>query len=63
MRKDDPCIRICEFHRQTGWCKGCGVSVAEIRGWKKQTPYRRKELLRDLGRRVAQLKITARKTG
>ncbi|MBU1334423.1 MAG: DUF1289 domain-containing protein [Alphaproteobacteria bacterium] len=55
MRKDDPCMPICEFDGRSGWCAGCGVTVAELRSWKKLTPYKRGELLRLLPRRVSQL--------
>lgn len=58
MRKDDPCIQVCQFDRRTGWCEGCGLSIPEIRGWKKLTPFRRGELMRDLPRRVKQLQAS-----
>ncbi|GEL42875.1 MULTISPECIES: DUF1289 domain-containing protein [Methylobacteriaceae] len=55
MRKDDPCISVCEFDGRTGWCLGCGRTIPEIREWKKLTPYRRTMLVRELPRRVAQV--------
>lgn len=55
MRKDDPCIQVCKFDARTGWCRGCGMTVPEIRAWKKLTPFRRNELLRLLPRRVSDL--------
>lgn len=56
MRKDDPCIQVCQFDGRTGWCHGCGITATEIRSWKKLTPFRRGELTRELTRRVSQLK-------
>ena len=55
MRKDDPCISVCEFDGRTGWCLGCGRTVPEIRAWRKMTPYRRTALARELPRRVEQV--------
>jgi uncharacterized protein len=55
MRKDDPCISVCEFDGRTGWCLGCGRTIPEIREWRKLTPYRRTMLTRELPRRVAQV--------
>lgn len=60
MRKDDPCISVCEFDGRTGWCLGCGRTIPEIREWRKLSPYRRTMLARDLPRRVAQVGDTVR---
>lgn len=64
MKKDDPCISVCEFDRRTGWClgcggTGCGRTVPEIRAWRKMTPYRRTALARELTRRVGQITGTS----
>ncbi|PTM49892.1 DUF1289 domain-containing protein [Phreatobacter oligotrophus] len=56
MKKDDPCISLCQWDGRTGWCIGCGRTVPEIKAWRKLTPYRRTTLLRELPRRVDQLK-------
>ncbi|WP_354404479.1 DUF1289 domain-containing protein [Methylobacterium radiotolerans] len=37
MRKDDPCIGVCQWDGRTGWCLGCGRTVPEIRAWRKMT--------------------------
>ena len=56
MRKDDPCRQICQFDGRTGWCVGCGLTVPEIRHWKKLTPFNRQALLRELPRRTERLR-------
>lgn len=56
MKKtDDPCVSVCAFDGRTGFCLGCGRTLAEIRAWTKMTPFRRQALRRDLPRRVAKL--------
>ncbi len=55
MKKDNPCVSVCEFDGRTGWCIGCGRTIPETRDWRKLTPYRRTALLRELPRRVKQL--------
>lgn len=59
MRKEDPCIWLCEFDWRTGWGKGCGVTVAEIKGVEEDSPFRRSGLIRELPRRVFQVTGTA----
>jgi uncharacterized protein len=56
--KNDPCVSVCQFDGRTGWCSGCGRTVAEIKAWQKITPYRRTALARELPRRMAQLAKT-----
>jgi predicted Fe-S protein YdhL (DUF1289 family) len=56
VKKDNPCISVCEFDGRTGWCLGCGRTIPEIREWRKLTPYRRTALLRELSRRVKQIR-------
>lgn len=55
MKKNDPCISVCQFDGRTGWCAGCGRTIPEIREWRKMTPYRRTALTRGLPRRLEQL--------
>ena len=57
MRKDDPCIGVCQWDGRTGWCLGCGRTVPEIRAWRKMTPYRKAALARELPRRVRQVAV------
>ncbi len=28
-----PCIKVCAVDGQSGWCLGCGRTLAEIGGW------------------------------
>ncbi len=62
MKKDDPCISVCEFHGRTGRCVGCGRTVPEIRAWRTMTPNRRTALARALSRRISQIAGTATET-
>jgi predicted Fe-S protein YdhL (DUF1289 family) len=55
VKKDNPCISVCEFDGRIGWCLGCGRTIPEIRDWRKLTPFRRTALLRELPRRVKQV--------
>ena len=58
MKKaDDPCVSVCEFDGRSGHCVGCGRTLAEIRAWKKMTPFRREALRRELPRRVAKVAV------
>ncbi|WP_262271674.1 DUF1289 domain-containing protein [Microvirga yunnanensis] len=60
VNKDNPCISVCEFDRRTGWCLGCGRTIPEIREWRNLTPYRRTALLRELPRRVKQVRADSK---
>ncbi len=31
-----PCIDICKFDEDTGWCLGCGMSRKDKKHWKKE---------------------------
>ena len=54
-RAQSPCIGVCRLDPKSGWCLGCGRNTAEIKGWVKLTPFRRKRLERELPRRLAKL--------
>jgi len=56
MSSDDPCIDVCRFDGRTGWCKGCGRTVPEIRTWRKMQPRARQVLTKDLQRRLDRLR-------
>lgn len=30
-----PCIDVCRFDEETGWCFGCGMSRKDKKHWKK----------------------------
>lgn len=34
-RMASPCIDVCRYDPETGWCLGCGMSKPEKKGWKK----------------------------
>lgn len=40
----DPCIDVCKWDRATGWCKGCGRTKDEAKGWKKLGKKLRREI-------------------
>ena len=63
MKKNDPCVNVCQFDGRTGWCRGCGRTVAEIKVWQKIMPYRHTALARELQRRVARLAETKSTAG
>ncbi|MDH3511955.1 MAG: DUF1289 domain-containing protein [Gammaproteobacteria bacterium] len=48
---DSPCINICVFNAETGFCSGCFRTIDEISDWQKLTPEQRIELLRQLNER------------
>ena len=51
-----PCIDVCIFESEHGWCLGCGRTRAECRVW-KATPRREQQaLLAKLGKRLRELK-------
>lgn len=52
MSSDDPCVDVCRFDGRTGWCRGCGRTLLEIRTWRKMQPRARHALTKDLQRRL-----------
>lgn len=55
MSKTDPCVAICRFDGRTGWCVGCGLTVPEIRAWRKMKPHARGKVERELPRRIQKI--------
>ena len=51
-----PCIGVCEFAHQDHWCLGCGRTQKECQQWKAMKPYVRNILLKDLHKRMVQIK-------
>jgi uncharacterized protein len=35
-----PCIDVCRFDEDTGWCLGCGMTRKNKKAWKKDKPAR-----------------------
>lgn len=54
--RKSPCIKICEFVQPKGWCIGCGRTRSECDQWKKMTLYQQQNLLKQLDKRLTQLK-------
>jgi len=51
---DSPCVKVCAIDATTGWCLGCGRSMAEIASWSTLAPERRAAVMGELeGRKAA----------
>jgi len=59
MSARSPCIELCQFDGKTGFCLGCLRTPDECREWRKMTPFRRQEILRERPRRQAKLQKRA----
>ncbi|OYW44710.1 MAG: hypothetical protein B7Z36_06150 [Novosphingobium sp. 12-63-9] len=55
MKSGGPCISVCSFDGRSGWCRGCGRTVPEIRNWRKLQPRARQVLTGELRRRLERL--------
>ena len=40
-----PCTNVCRLHPRTGWCEGCGRSMAEITRWPHANDDERRAIL------------------
>jgi predicted Fe-S protein YdhL (DUF1289 family) len=47
-----PCNKVCQIDIATGWCLGCGRTLAEIAAWPGLTPAERRALLAALPARL-----------
>ncbi|MBL9097567.1 MAG: DUF1289 domain-containing protein [Alphaproteobacteria bacterium] len=52
---ESPCVKVCAIDAATGWCLGCGRSMAEIGGWTSLTPERRRSVMAELDARKAMI--------
>jgi hypothetical protein len=52
---ETPCIDICEIDRESGLCRGCGRSIAEISNWASMTSAERRRIMAELAGRKAAL--------
>jgi predicted Fe-S protein YdhL (DUF1289 family) len=52
---ESPCIKVCAIDATTGWCLGCGRSMAEIGGWSSLSPERRRSIMNELDARKAKI--------
>ncbi len=55
-RSKSPCIGVCEFSHQNHWCLGCGRTRKECQQWKAMKPYARNIFLKELHKRMVQIK-------
>jgi hypothetical protein len=57
-----PCIDVCRFDEETGWCFGCGMLRKDKKAWKKDKPSR-PAILGTLPPRLAALREAGHATG
>ncbi len=57
-----PCIDVCRFDEETGWCFGCGMSRKDKKAWKKDKSAR-PAILGNLPPRLAALRDSGHATG
>ncbi|WP_203308637.1 MULTISPECIES: DUF1289 domain-containing protein [Sphingomonas] len=50
-----PCVNVCTLDPATGWCRGCGRSIAEISNWSAKPAAERRAILAALPPRMARL--------
>jgi predicted Fe-S protein YdhL (DUF1289 family) len=56
-----PCVKLCVVDPVSGWCVGCGRTVAEIAAWPGMSEAGRRAVMDGLeGRRVAMRSRSAR---
>ncbi|MDB5415485.1 MAG: putative Fe-S protein [Rubritepida sp.] len=39
-KQDRPCIKVCLYDEESGWCLGCGMTRLEKKAWKHVPAYR-----------------------
>lgn len=52
---ESPCVKVCAIDPTTGWCLGCGRSMAEIGGWSTLAPERRRAVMAELDGRMQRI--------
>lgn len=55
-----PCIKVCAVDARSGWCLGCGRTLAEIAGWMKLGPDGRDAVMTDLPARMDTLRASGK---
>jgi predicted Fe-S protein YdhL (DUF1289 family) len=55
MPIESPCIKVCQLEEASGWCIGCGRTLAEIGGWSAMSPPDRRAVMDTLPARLAML--------
>ncbi|WP_159999263.1 DUF1289 domain-containing protein [Roseomonas sp. 18066] len=57
-----PCIKVCDFEDETGWCFGCGMTKAERKAW-KHVPGYRPAIVSNLPARITAMQAEGHRTG
>lgn len=57
-----PCIDVCRYDEETGWCFGCGMTKKDRKRWKKEKE-RREEIRAALPGRLAALAAAGHAVG
>lgn len=39
-KQDRPCIKVCRYEDESGWCLGCGMTKHEKKAWKHVPAFR-----------------------
>ncbi|KJG05916.1 Fe-S protein [Photobacterium angustum] len=55
-KRKSPCIDLCDFSSQKGWCQGCGRTRQECSQWNSMKPYAVNALQKELRKRLSQMK-------
>ncbi len=55
MPIESPCIKVCTLDDASGWCIGCGRTLAEIGGWMAMSAQERRAVMDTLPERLAVL--------
>ncbi len=57
-----PCIDVCKYDENTGWCLGCGMTRKERKAWKRE-PALQPVILASLPPRLQALAALGNKVG
>ncbi|MBW6400283.1 DUF1289 domain-containing protein [Roseomonas sp. HJA6] len=57
-----PCIKVCDYDDDTGWCRGCGMTKPERKAWKRAREYR-EAILENLPARLEAMEKAGHATG
>jgi hypothetical protein len=55
MPIESPCIKVCTLDEASGWCIGCGRTLAEIGGWVAMSAQDRRTVMETLPARLAMM--------
>jgi hypothetical protein len=55
MPIESPCIKVCTLDEASGWCIGCGRTLAEIGGWVAMSQQDRRAVMDTLPARLAMI--------